>query len=86
MTPKAEHYGGWESQGVSGHSGGHYLSACALAYASTGDQRFLERVNYMVDELAECQQANGDGYVAAIPNGKTDLCRSRRGRHPFGRV
>ncbi len=70
LEPKAPHYGGWESQGVSGHSGGHYLSACALAYAATGDRRFLDRVNYMVDELAACQQANGNGYVAAIPNGK----------------
>jgi len=70
LKPKAEHYGGWESQGVSGHSCGHYLSACAIAYAATGDQRFLERVNYLVDELAECQKANGNGYVAAIPNGK----------------
>ncbi len=70
LEPKAKHYGGWESQGVSGHSGGHYLSACALAYAATGDKRFLERVNYMVAELAECQKANGNGYVAAIPNGK----------------
>ncbi|HOW64594.1 MAG TPA: glycoside hydrolase family 127 protein [Candidatus Paceibacterota bacterium] len=70
LQPKATHYGGWESQGVSGHAGGHYLSGCALAYASTGDPRFLERVNYMVSELAECQKANGNGYVAAIPNGK----------------
>jgi DUF1680 family protein len=46
------------------------LSACAIAYASTGDKRFLERVNYFVGELAECQRANGNGYVAAIPNGK----------------
>ena len=70
LKPKAEHYGGWESQGVSGHAGGHYLSGCALAYASTGDRRMLERVNYFVDELAECQKANGDGYVSAIPEGK----------------
>lgn len=70
LQPKAKHYGGWESRGVSGHAGGHYLSACALAYASTGDQRFLERVNHFVDELAECQTANGNGYLSAIPNGK----------------
>jgi len=70
LEPKAEHYGGWESQGVSGHAGGHYVSACSLAYAATEDTRFLDRVNYMVDELAECQRANGNGYVAAIPNGK----------------
>src|SRR5450432_3305756 len=41
LEPKAKQYGGWESQGVSGHSLGHYLSACSLAYASTGDKRFL---------------------------------------------
>ncbi|MHB0956761.1 MAG: beta-L-arabinofuranosidase domain-containing protein [Pirellulaceae bacterium] len=70
LQPKAEHYGGWESQGVSGHSAGHYLSACAMAYAATGDQRFLDRINYMVDELAACQEALGTGYVAAIPDGK----------------
>jgi DUF1680 family protein len=70
LKPKAGHYGGWESQGVSGHNGGHYLGACAQAYAATGDKRFLERVNYMVSELAECQKANGNGYVAAIPGGK----------------
>jgi DUF1680 family protein len=70
LEPKAPHYGGWESQGVSGHCGGHYISACALAYVSSGDPRMLERVNYMVDEVALCQEAHGNGYVAAIPNGK----------------
>src|SRR5690348_6411093 len=28
LTPKGEVYGGWESQGIAGHSLGHYLSAC----------------------------------------------------------
>ncbi len=70
LQPKAEHYGGWESQGVSGHAGGHYLSACAIAFAATGDPRFRERVDYFVNELAECQKAHGNGYVSAIPNGK----------------
>ncbi|MCU0959820.1 MAG: glycoside hydrolase family 127 protein [Pirellulaceae bacterium] len=70
LAPKAEHYGGWESQGVSGHSAGHYLSACAIAYAATGDERLLARVNYLVAEFAACQSALGTGYVAAIPDGK----------------
>ena len=69
LEPKAKQYGGWESQGVSGHTGGHYLSGCAIAYAATGESRLLERVNYFVKELAVCQAANGNGYVAAIPNG-----------------
>ena len=70
LAPRAPHYGGWESQGVSGHCGGHYLSGCAQAYAATGDGRFLERVNHFVAGLAECQEANGNGYVSAIPGGK----------------
>ncbi len=70
LPTKVEQYGGWEMRGVSGHTLGHYLSACAMAWASTGDQKFLDRVNHIVDELAACQQANGDGYVAAIPGGK----------------
>lgn len=70
LPPKAESYPGWERQGIAGHSGGHYLSACALAYAATGNEEFLRRVNYLVAELAACQEAQGDGYVAAIPNGR----------------
>jgi DUF1680 family protein len=70
LKPKAEAYGGWESMNIAGHSLGHYLSACALMFAATGDAHFRERVNYIVAELDECQRANGNGYVAAIPNGK----------------
>lgn len=70
LEPKAEGYPGWETQGIAGHSLGHYLSACSLMYASTGDARFRERVNYIVDELKLCQDANENGYVAGIPDGK----------------
>ena len=67
LPPKTAHYPGWELRGVSGHSGGHYLSACAIAYAATGDSRFRDRVRYMVQELAECQQAEGDGFIHPRP-------------------
>ena len=76
LQPKGEVYGGWESKGIAGHTLGHYLSACSLMYASTGDRRFLDRVNYIVGELAICQQANGNGYVAAIPDGRRFLPKS----------
>ncbi len=33
LAPKAELYGGWESQGIAGHTLGHYLSALALQFA-----------------------------------------------------
>ncbi len=73
LKPRAEHYGGWESKTIAGHSLGHYLSACALTYAATGDERFLQRVNYIVDELDACQQADGSGYIGGIPDGKKIL-------------
>ncbi|MEP7143740.1 MAG: beta-L-arabinofuranosidase domain-containing protein [Ferruginibacter sp.] len=68
LKAKGERYGGWESSGLAGHTLGHYLSALALHYASTGDQEFLKRADYIVDELAECQVARKTGYVGAIPN------------------
>ena len=70
LEPKGKIYGGWESRGVSGHILGHYLSACAMMYAASGDERFLDRVNYIVDELALCQQAHGNGYVGGIPDAR----------------
>ena len=36
LTPKAENYPNWENTGLDGHIGGHYLSALAYMYASTG--------------------------------------------------
>ncbi|HYF68292.1 MAG TPA: beta-L-arabinofuranosidase domain-containing protein [Ohtaekwangia sp.] len=67
LTPKAQKYGGWESDGLAGHTLGHYLSACAMEYRTSGNEEFLRRVNYIVDELAECQRARKTGYVGAIP-------------------
>lgn len=73
LKPKAEPYGGWEAMTIAGHSLGHYLSACALMFQSTGDQRFLDRVNYIVAELDTCQMADNSGYIGAFPNGKRIL-------------
>ena len=79
LPTKGEVYGGWESQGLSGHTLGHYLSACAMMYASTGDKRFKARVDYIVSELARCQQARKTGYVGAIPNEDTLWAQVARG-------
>ncbi|MEJ7805241.1 MAG: glycoside hydrolase family 127 protein [Telluria sp.] len=62
-------YGNWESSGLDGHMGGHYLSAMALMYASTGDAEVLKRLTYAIAELKACQQANGSGYLGGIPGG-----------------
>lgn len=72
-------YGGWESEGLSGHTMGHYLSACSMMFASTGNNEFSQRVNYIVDELEKCQQARKTGYVGAIPNEDSIFGKVARG-------
>jgi len=67
LKPKAEAYGGWERATISGHSLGHYLTAISKLYASTGDERLLDKVNYIVEELAQCQENWGNGFVGGFP-------------------
>jgi len=75
LPPKAPVYGGWESEPLwadihcQGHSLGHYLSGVALMHAATGDERFKRRSDYIVDELAACQQAGQTGLLCAFPEG-----------------
>lgn len=70
LEPKAEHYHGWEDNTIAGHSLGHYLTACALMFQTTGNNQFLDRVNYIVNELEVCQEADEEGYIGAFPDGK----------------
>jgi DUF1680 family protein len=79
LPTKGDVYGGWESEGLSGHSLGHYLSACAMAYAGTGNIEFKNRVDYITDELEHCQQARKTGYVGAIPNEDSIFAKVARG-------
>lgn len=73
LKPKAEQYHGWEDETIAGHSLGHYLSAISLMYQATGDQTFLYRVNYIVNELKYLQDSDGEGYIGAFPDGKRIL-------------
>jgi len=68
LIPKAKIYGGWEGDGLAGHSLGHYLSAVSMQYASSKKPAFLQKANYIVDELAECQKARKNGYLVAFNN------------------
>lgn len=72
LKPKAEAYGGWDGPGrnLTGHIAGHYLSAVSLMWAATGDVRFKERANYIVQQLKEIQDAQGDGYIGALVDGQ----------------
>jgi len=79
LPSKGALYGGWEKETISGHTLGHYLSACAMMYASTGDKRFKEKTDYIVHELAVCQQARKTGYVGGVPNEDTVFAQVARG-------
>jgi DUF1680 family protein len=81
LKPKAQAYGGWDGDGrnLTGHILGHYLSAASLMWAATGDVRFKERVDYIVTELKQVQDANGDGYLGALAGGKERFAEVARG-------
>ena len=84
LEPTDSSYGGWEREGLSGHSLGHYLSACSMMYASTGDERFKAKVDFIVGELAKCVAARGTGYVGAIPNEDSIFYPLQRGEIKSG--
>ncbi|WP_062290418.1 beta-L-arabinofuranosidase domain-containing protein [Demequina phytophila] len=65
----AEAYGDWESRGLDGHIGGHYLSALAHLYAATGREDIRARLRRMLDGFQECQDAVGTGYLGGTPRG-----------------
>ncbi len=69
LPSSAEPLGEWESPDIEvrGHTLGHYLTACALVFASTGDEELKARADRIVGELALCQNAIGNGYVSAFP-------------------
>lgn len=70
LPRKADRYGGWESNQGAGHAAGHCLSALSLLYARTKDREAKRRVDYIVEELWECQLANRDGYCLPVPKDK----------------
>ncbi|MFW6202709.1 MAG: beta-L-arabinofuranosidase domain-containing protein [Marinilabilia sp.] len=73
LPQKAESYPNWSD--LDGHIAGHYLSAMAMNYAATGNKECRKRMEYMLSELKECQEANsinnsdwGVGYVGGFPD------------------
>ena len=90
LEPKAPIYGGWESQEpwieirCHGHTLGHYLSACAMMAAATDDAVFANRCEYIVGELAACQQARKDGLICAFPDNGLQLENSLSGKPIIG--
>jgi DUF1680 family protein len=84
LPTTAKPLGGWEGPEIElrGHTLGHYLSACALMYESTGDERLKQRTLAIVAELARVQQAlerrgAHPGYLAAFPESFFDRLERR---------
>jgi len=86
LPTTAKPYGGWEAPQVElrGHSLGHYLTACALLYEATGDERLPARALGIVGELRKVQQALAArgmhrGYLSAFPEEFFDRVEARTG-------
>src|SRR6266496_3455046 len=81
IPSSAQALGGWEAPDceLRGHyTGGHYLSAVALMYASTGDEDLKKNGDVVVAELAKCQRdLNNGGYLSAFPIDFFDRLRNR---------
>jgi uncharacterized protein len=75
----AQALGGWEAPDceLRGHFVGHFLSACALMYASTGDARLKDKADAIVAGLALCQAKLGNGYLSAFPETYFDRVEKR---------
>ena len=90
LEPKAPVYGGWESVQMwadiraHGHTLGHYLSAASLMYASTSRDEMKQRVDYIVGELKECQDAGKTGLICAFPDKAEQIDNLVAGRHAVG--
>ena len=87
LEPKASSYPNWESSGLDGHTAGHYLTALAQLWAATGNEETRQRLAYMVEELAACQDAYGDGYVGGVPGSRQlweDIAAGRIQADNFG--
>jgi DUF1680 family protein len=72
----AKALGGWDTRDTKlrGHATGHYLTAIAQAYASTGYDKelqanFLRKMEDMVNTLYDLAQLSGTGDPATVPYG-----------------
>ena len=75
--PNFKNWGGDAGFDLSGHVGGHYLTALALAYAASHDESqrtvLKERLDYMLQVLKDCQDAYNEdtsglyGFIGGQP-------------------
>ncbi len=85
LPTAAKPYGGWEAPRVElrGHTLGHYLTACALMFEATGDERLRTRALGLAAELRKVQLAlpsrgMSPGYLSASPEELFDRVEARK--------
>ena len=88
LPTDAKPLGGWEQPNngqplhreseLRGHFTGHFLSASAQLYASTGDAAAKAKGDEIVDELAKCQKKFSAGYLSAFPSEFFDRLDARK--------
>jgi DUF1680 family protein len=85
LPSSSKPYGGWDAPDCEqrGTVFGHYLTACAQMYASTGDAEFKRRVDESVAGLAICQSHSVNagfhaGYLSAFPESFIDRVEKRQ--------
>lgn len=83
LAQHAEPYGGWESDGLDGHTAGHVLSA-ASTLAAAGDEAAAQLARTLVRGIRHCQLARGSGYVGGVPDGEALWDELRAGRVEAG--
>lgn len=84
LPSSAQPLGGWEAPDVElrGHTLGHYLSAVAQMYATTGESKYKGRADAIVAELSKIQEAAAKkyhpGYLSAFPEELFDRVDARQ--------
>ena len=74
-------HGGWDAplSQIRGTFTGHWLSAAARIYNETKERRLKAKADFIVAEIARCQEANGGGWAFPIP--EKFLYGLKNGRH-----
>ena len=72
--PKQPMYLGWESRALPGVALSFFLSGTSRMFKLTGNKTYLERLNYILNELSKCQALN-DGYLLGTLGGKNIFTR-----------
>ena len=62
-------HGGWDSptSQVRGMFVGHWLSAAARIVNETGNMQLKAKADFIISEIARCQEQNGNGWAFPIP-------------------